>query len=206
MCTLTGWVSKNDCKCSELIHCSGTLDKFGPFSGHKIRKWWFLIIICSWNPNLVCTLTEWVFKNDLLLGNIGQILSLQWPQNDWKGWFLTIIWKSIHTIQSKLVVRTSWLSVQKLLAFGPLYPNFGPQVTHNWLKMVVCEKLCGKVFTQYNSKLVSTQMVWCKHLLISHFQASVSWYCPIYCYLNSYSVSLLACHFPHLDPKNAWFK
>ena len=195
MCTLTGQVSKNDFVLGNAVHTSWVsvqnwftvwahLTNFGPLVATKSWKWWFPIIICSWKPNLVSTLTEWVFKNDLLLGNIGQILSLQWPQNYWKWWFLTIIWKSIHTIQFK-VVHTSWVSVQKLLAFGPLCPNFGPQVTHNWLKLVVSEKLCEKVFTQYNSKLVSTQMVWCKRLMICHFQTSVSWYCPIYCYLNS---------------------
>ena len=59
-----------------------------------------------------------------------------------KCWFF-IIWKSIHTIQFKLGVHTYWVSVQNWLAFGPRF----------WL-------LSEKLFTHYNSNLVSALIGW----------------------------------------------
>ena len=119
-----------------------TLAKFWPSSGHKItenggfRPSSEKVFIQS-NSNLACTLIVWVFRIDSLLGQAGQNLALWWPKNDWKWWFPTIIWKSIHAIQFKLGVYTYWLSVQNWIAFGPCWPNFGPTVVTKRLKLVV---------------------------------------------------------------------
>ena len=57
-------------------------------------------------------------------------------ENGPRWWFLTIIWKSIHKIQFKLVVYTCWVSVQKLFTFGQCWPNFVPLMAKNHLKLV----------------------------------------------------------------------
>ena len=53
-------------------------------------------------------------------------------ENGSKWWFPTIIWKSIHPIQFKLVLYTCWVNVQNWFAFGPCWPNFGPLVVTKW--------------------------------------------------------------------------
>ena len=128
VCTLIG-------ECSELICFLSTLAKFWPSSGHKMTEngGFRLLsekVFSQSNSNLVCTLIGWMFRIDMHLDHVGQILALQWPRNDWKWWFLTFIWKSIRTTQFKLCVYTYWASVQKWFAFGPL-------VATKWLKMVV---------------------------------------------------------------------
>ena len=77
-----------------------------------------------------------MFRIDSLLAHLGQILALQWPQNDWKWWFSNIIWKSSHTIHRKLSAYTNWLTVQNWFAFGPCWPNFGLVGVTKWLKLV----------------------------------------------------------------------
>ena len=87
------------------------------------------------NSNLSwCALVGWVFRTDLLLGHAGQI----WPSSGQKiirivskWWFPTIIWKSVHAIQFKLVVYTYYVSVQDWFALGPHWPNFCPLVAKN---------------------------------------------------------------------------
>ena len=72
-----------------------------------------------------------MFRIDSLLSQFGQILALKWPRNDWKWWFPTIIWKSIHTIQIKLGMDTYWLSVQNWFTFGP----------HWWFLTIICKSI-----------------------------------------------------------------
>ena len=77
-------------------------------SDHYLKKYSYNL----WpNSNLVSTLIGWVYR----------INELNW-------WFLTVIWKSIHTIQSKLGVNTCWVSVYNWFAFGPCWLNFCPLV------------------------------------------------------------------------------
>ena len=134
----------SSCECSELIRFGGTLAKFWPSCGHEMTEnvgFWPSSekVFTQFNWNLVCTLTGWVFITDLLLGHVGQILALYWPQNDVKWWFLTTIWKSIHVIQFKLGLYTYWVCVQNWFIVGPCWPNFGPLLATNLLKMVVSD-------------------------------------------------------------------
>ena len=82
-------------------------------------------------------------------------------ENRSKLWFPTVIWKSIHTIQFKLVVYTCWVSVQNWFAFGPCWPNFGPLVATKWLKIVVSDHNLKKSIHAIQFKLGQ----WCVHLL-----------------------------------------
>ena len=49
--------------------------------------------------------------------------------------FLTIIWKSNHSIIFKFGVRICWVSIQNRFAFGRRWPNFSPLVATKRLKM-----------------------------------------------------------------------
>ena len=42
------------------------------------------------NSNLWCTLVGWVFRSDLLLGHVGQILALYWPKN-YSNWVKMVV-------------------------------------------------------------------------------------------------------------------
>ena len=111
-------------ECSELISFLATLAKFWPSSGHKItenggfRPLSEKVFMQSYS-NLVCTLIGWVFRIDSLLGHVGQILTLEWPQNDWKWWFLTnilkstIMWNNDYSIYFKHGVYTGKRGLQK---------------------------------------------------------------------------------------------
>ena len=115
------------------------------------------------NSNLVCTLIGSVFRIDSLLGQVGQILALKWPKDYFNWWFLTVIWKNIHTIQFKLCVYTCCMSVHNWFAFGPCWPNFGPLVAKKLLKFG--ENGCfrpppAKLSTQPNWFLVCTLIWW----------------------------------------------
>ena len=98
------------------------------------------------------------------------MLAQFWPssvkkttENGSKWWFPTIIWKSIHTIQLKLVVYTCCVSVQKWFAFGWPWSNFGPLVATKLLKVSQnggFQPLSEKVFMQSNSNLVCTLIGW----------------------------------------------
>ena len=94
-------------ECSELIRFWATLATFWPSSGQK----WLKMVVSDYyrkkvfmqsNSNFVCILIGWVFRIDSLLGHVGQIVALWWPQNDWKWWFPAIIGEGIHAIQFKL--------------------------------------------------------------------------------------------------------
>ena len=56
-------------------------------------------------------------------------------------WFPTVISKSIHTIQFKLVVYTCWVCVQNCFAFGPLVA----ENDRKWVKMLVFDNYQKKV-------------------------------------------------------------
>ena len=96
---------------SELIRFWDTLTKFWPSSGHKMTENGRFQplpekLFTQFNSKLMCTLIEWVFRTDSLLGHVGQILAFKYPKNYWKWWFSTIIWKNIHGIQFKHDVYT----------------------------------------------------------------------------------------------------
>ena len=136
---------------------------FGPSSGHKMTengcfRSLFEKAFKQYNSNLVCTLIWRVFRIVLFFGHVGQILALQWPSNDWKWWFPTIIWKSIHAIQFKLVVYTYWVSVQNWFVFWPRRQNFGSLVAIKCLKIVVSNHYLKK----YSRNPIQT---WCVYLL-----------------------------------------
>ena len=94
-------------QCSELVHFGPRWPNFGPLvatkwlkmvvSDHYLKKY-------SHNP-----IQTWCVH---LLGECSELiyfwptLALKWPHNEWKWWFLTIIWKSIHAIRFKLGVYT----------------------------------------------------------------------------------------------------
>ena len=66
---------------SEFIHFWATLAKFWPSNGHRMTEnggFWPLSekVLTQFNSNLVCTLIEWVFRTDSLLGHVGPILAL----------------------------------------------------------------------------------------------------------------------------------
>ena len=76
---------------------------------------------------------------------------------------MTVIWKSIHTIQFKLGVYTYWVSVHNCFTFGSHWPNFGPLVAKKLMKLG--ENGCfwpppAKLSTQPNWFLVCTFMWW----------------------------------------------
>ena len=144
-------------ECSELIRFWATLAKFCPSSGHKMTEYGgfrplFEKVFTEYNSNLVCTLIGWVFRIDSLLGHVSQILALWWPQNDWIWWFPTVIWKSIHRIQFKLVVYTCWATLAKH------WPSSGHKMTENGGFRPLSEKLpsCGIMITRSISNMVFT--------------------------------------------------
>ena len=56
--------------------------------------------------------------------------------------FLTIIWKSNHSINFKFIACICWVSVQNWLTFGWHWPNVGPLVAKKgwkWVQMVVSD-------------------------------------------------------------------
>ena len=158
---------------------------FGPCwtnFGPQVAKKWLIMgqnvgfrplsqkVFTQSNSNLWCTFVRWVFRIGLLLGHVGQILALWWPQNDWKWWFPTIIWRSIHAIQFQLCVYTYCVSVQNWFAFGPCWTHFGPLVDTKLPKLLVSGCYLKKIFTQCNSNLVSTLVGWVftTDLLLGH--------------------------------------
>ena len=122
-------------ECSQLICFWAMLAKFWACSGHKMTENGGFRpssekVFPQSDSNLVCTLTVWVFRIDLLLG-------WRWPnhgplmlQNDWKLLFPTIFWKCNHAIQFKLGAYTYWLSLQNWFAFGPRWPTFWSSSGH----------------------------------------------------------------------------
>ena len=137
------------------------------------RTWWpeaGTIIVTEPYSNLVCTLIGRVFRIDLLFGHVGQILALYWPSNDWKWWFPTIIWKSIHAIQFKLGVYSYWVSVQNWFAVWPRWPNLGHLVATKWRKMVVSDHYLKK----HSCNPIQT---WCVYLLGECSELMRFWQC-----------------------------
>ena len=111
-----------------------------PSSGGKLTKkstfWWFLTIIkktkSEFSSNLLHTLTWSVIRNDLIWGHIGPILALYWPKNNWKWWFVTIMWKASNWILFKLDVCTCLVDFHKLFNFGLPWHNFSTLVAKKW--------------------------------------------------------------------------
>ena len=101
----------------------------GPLVGKKLLKVGQNCCFTQSNSNLVCTFIGWVFRNDSLLGHVGQILALWWPEHDRKWWCPTIIWKSIYKIQFKLGVYAYWaFRIDLLLGhFGQILALEWPQ-------------------------------------------------------------------------------
>ena len=102
-------------------------------------------------------------------------------ENGSKCWFLTIISKSVHTIQFKLVVYTCWVSVQNWFAFYPrTWLNFGPLVAKK--SQWKCVKIL--VSDHYQKKYSSNPIqIWCVHLLgecseLIRFWATLAKFCP----------------------------
>ena len=78
-----------------------------------------------------------------LLGGCSELIRFwatfaTFSQNDWKGWFPTLIWKSIHAIQFKLGVYTYLVSVQNWFVIGPCWRTF--VVATKWMKMMVFDQ------------------------------------------------------------------
>ena len=131
-------------KCSESVFFLATLAKFWPSSGHTMTENGGFRplsekVFTQSNSNLVGTFIGWVFRIDLLYGHVVGISPIWWPQNDWKIWFPTIIWKTIYAIQFKISVYTYWVSVQKWFAFWSCWPDFGPVLVTKWLRMMVSD-------------------------------------------------------------------
>ena len=81
VCVIQTWYVHLLGESSELICFFATLAKFWPSSGHKMTEngsFWPLSekVFTQSNSNLVCTLIGWVFRNDLLWGNVGHIFAL----------------------------------------------------------------------------------------------------------------------------------
>ena len=116
-------------ECWELIRFWAMLAKFWPSTVHKRTKnSGFRTLsekeFMQSSSDLVYTLVGWVLRNDLLSGHFGQILSLWWPKNDWKWWFLTIIWKSIHAIQFRLNENENLIQLKHTIAIATVMEYF----------------------------------------------------------------------------------
>ena len=107
------------------VHPSGISD-------HYLEKWslnsfqiWCMHFLgeCSELIRFWPTLAKFWHSND----------QKNWPKMGQNGWFPTIISKSIHTIQFKLVLYTCWVSVQSWFNFGRCWRNFGPLVSNKLL-------------------------------------------------------------------------
>ena len=71
-------------ECSEIIRFWAMLPKFWPSVGHKMTENGGFRplsgkVFTQSTSNLVCTLIVWVFRINLLFGNVGQISALLWP-------------------------------------------------------------------------------------------------------------------------------
>ena len=97
-----------------------------------------------------------MFRTDSLLCHVGQILTVDYPKSDWKWWFPTIIWKSIHTIQFKLGVYTYSVSE----CFWAMLAKFWPLTTHKMTENGGFRPLSEKLFMQSHSNLVCTHTYW----------------------------------------------
>ena len=78
-------------------------------------------------------------------------------------WFLTVIWKSIHTIQFKLGICTCCVSVHNWFAFGPCWSNFCPLLAKKLTKLgenFHFQPSPAKFSTQSNWFLVSMDIWW----------------------------------------------
>ena len=100
VCTLLGWVFRTDLFWA-------TLSNFWPSNGHKITEnGGFQLLSCkviTWSSSLLLsTLIGWVFSIDSVLGHVDQIWPSSCQKNNWKWWYLTIIWTSIDTIQFEI--------------------------------------------------------------------------------------------------------
>ena len=124
-----------------------------------------------------------IWKNDLKFGVCICWVSVQnwftfgwcWPnfgppvpqkrllKNRSKWWFPTIIWKSIHTIQFKLVVYTCLVCVQNWFAFGWRWLDFGPLVAKNDWKWCFNS---DHYLKKYSCNPIQT---WCVHLSGDYF-------------------------------------
>ena len=117
-------------------------------------------VFTQFNSNLCCTLVGWLFRIYSILGHVGQFLAFLWPQNDWKWWFSTIIWKIIHAIQFKLYVYSYRVSIQNWFAFGTHWPYFGPLMAKKLLKLVASD-CCMK---KYSHNTIHTWFLECSQL------------------------------------------
>ena len=81
-----------------------------------------------------------------------------------KWWFPTIIWKSVHAIQFKLVVYTYYVSFQDWFALGPHWPNFCPLVVwrHDLWLASICD--CGTICDHMMLRFVTLHDLWPKVL------------------------------------------
>ena len=102
-------------------------------------KWWLLIRfwkrITQSISNLMYTFDGLVFRVNLLLGQVGPILS---PLLTQKMTELCGFWplsESNHSIHFKFGVYACWVSVQNSFVSGPRWPNFGPLVLNKLLKL-----------------------------------------------------------------------
>ena len=114
--------------------------------------------------NSWCTLAGWVFRNDYLLGNDGQILALKWLQNDFKLVKVLVP----HLYLKKLFTQSNsktgcihwlceWSEMRCFLAtLAKFWPSSGHKITENGS----FQSLSEKVFMQTNSKLVCTLIRW----------------------------------------------
>ena len=146
-------------ECSEWI-------SFGPFwpsSVHKmIEKSGFRTLhylkdyscnsIQTWCVHPLCECSESI--------HFWAMLAKFWPSSGRRmtdnGGFRPLSEKVFMQSNSNLVWIFKWMIVQNWLAFGTGWPNFGPLVATKWIKIGGFWLLSEKVFTQYNSNLVST--------------------------------------------------
>ena len=96
----------------------------------------------------------------LELIHLWAMLAQFWPSSGRKMtengsicWFPTVISKSIHTIQFKLVVYTCWVCVQNCFDFGPLVAENGSKC---WFSTIIRKRFCTIQLVVYTC-LVSVQ-------------------------------------------------
>ena len=109
------------------------------------RKWWFPTIIWK-NTHTIqfkvsvytyCVSVQYWFAQWPRWPNFAPLVATKWLKMMVSDHYVE---KSFHVIQFKLSMYTHWESVQNWFAFWSRWPNFGPLVATELLKIVVSDQ------------------------------------------------------------------
>ena len=96
--------------------------------------------------------------------NVGHLVAKKMNEIEWKLWFPTIFWKSIHAIQFKLGVHTCLVSLEKLFHFLLHMPNLAPLVAINVFPFCLIRPEAGMC------------ILWCLVNFKTYFSTKLSFY------------------------------